>query len=59
MKAKLAAKPAVKVELSVKPELENKKDFQFYTVSDYKYEWGMLPESEVTGKAEISKEDLK
>jgi hypothetical protein len=59
MKAKLAAKPAVKVELSVKPELENKKDFQFYTVSDYKYEWGMLPESEVTGKAEISQEDLK
>jgi hypothetical protein len=59
MKAKLAAKPAVKVELSVKPELENKKDFQFYSVSDYKYEWGMLPESEVTGKAEISAEDLK
>lgn len=46
MKAKLAAEPSLKLHLSIKPELESHKEFSFYSVSDFKYEWGQLPNAE-------------
>merc|ERR1712151_1200646 len=46
MKAKLSAEPSLKLHLSIKPELETNKEFNFYSVSDYKYEWGQLPSAD-------------